>query len=219
MREKNYWPHAIIGILLFGVFMVSVSITIAMKNPIQDENTYFAKKRIVDENINEIIKEQTLFNSIYDYKIWFSDEKGTYAHNSFVFPYYAPSHRPDIKAKTPPSIISPNGARIHIEIEPKMPSYSIEKIQLFLDSMHEANKIQDLGEIKPLNANENQNYALWTSEILNNLPLGRWKFVLEITYKEDSGNTSREAKTHKAYFESEVFIKDINSQALKELSK
>ena len=60
MKEKNYWPHAIIGVLLFGVFMVSVSITIAMKNPIQDENTYFAKKRIVDENINEIIKEQTL---------------------------------------------------------------------------------------------------------------------------------------------------------------
>ena len=50
MKEKNYWPHAIIGVLLFGVFMVSVSITIAMKNPIQDENTYFAKKRIVDEN-------------------------------------------------------------------------------------------------------------------------------------------------------------------------
>ncbi|MCX2717160.1 hypothetical protein OQH61_05355 [Helicobacter sp. MIT 21-1697] len=210
MREKNYWPHAIVGILLFGVFMVSVSITIAMKNPIQDENTYFAKKRIVDENINDIIKEQNLFSAMYDYSIYLSNEGKSYAHNTFVFPYNAPSHRPDIKSQIPPTIIPPNGARIHIEIEPKTSAYSIENIHLFLDSMHEAHKIQDLGEI------ENVRQA---SKMLNNLLLGRWKFVLEITYKEDSENTLREPKTHKAYFESEVFIKDVSNQAVKERSK
>lgn len=208
MKEKNYWPHAIIGVLLFGVFMVSVSITIAMKNPIQDENTYFAKKRIVDENINEIIKEQTLFNNIYDYKIWLSDEKGIYANNSFVFPYYTPANRPDIKkAKIPTSIISPNGVKLYIDLQRKIlpDDYTIDKIQLFLDSMHEANKIQDLGELRPLNLDRIHNDALWESEILNNLPLGRWKFVLEISYSRIEKYVT---PIQKAYFECQVFIKD-----------
>ena len=203
--QKNYWPLVIIGIIIFGVIMVSISITIALKNPIQDENTYFAKKRIVDENINEIIKEQTLFNNIYDYKIWLSDEKGIHTNNSFAFPYYAPANRPDIKAPT--NIISPNGVKLYIDLKHKIlpDNYSIEKIQLFLDSTHEANKIQDLGEIKPLN--ENHNNVLWESGILNNLPLGQWKFVIEISYSRTEKDVT---PIQKAYFECRVFIKDTN---------
>ncbi|WP_334085926.1 hypothetical protein [Helicobacter typhlonius] len=205
MKEKNYWPHAIIGVLLFGVFMVSVSITIAMKNPIQDENTYFAKKRIVDENINEIIKEQTLFHNIYDYKIWLSDEKGIYANNSFIFPYYAPANRPDIKAKIPTSIISPNGVKLHIELHKKLSSARINRIWFYLDSNREADKLQNLGELTNVENN------LWESEVLTNLPLGRWKFVIEISYETDIEQNSAELK---AYFESPVFIKDKVDNAL-----
>ncbi|WP_334087669.1 hypothetical protein [Helicobacter typhlonius] len=205
MKEKNYWPHAIIGVLLFGVFMVSVSITIAMKNPIQDENTYFAKKRIVDENINEIIKEQTLFHNIYDYKIWLSDEKGIYANNSFIFPYYAPANRPDIKAKIPTSIISPNGVKLHIELHKKLSSARINRIWFYLDSNREADKLQNLGELTNVENN------LWESEVLTNLPLGRWKFVIEISYETDIEQNSTELK---AYFESPVFIKDKVDNAL-----
>lgn len=205
MKEKNYWPHAIIGVLLFGVFMVSVSITIAMKNPIQDENTYFAKKRIVDENINEIIKEQTLFHNIYDYKIWLSDEKGIYANNSFIFPYYAPANRPDIKAKIPTSIISPNGVKLHIELHKKLSSARINRIWFYLDSNREADKLQNLGEFTNVENN------LWESEVLTSLPLGRWKFVIEISYETDIEQNSTELK---AYFESPVFIKDKVDNAL-----
>ena len=205
MKEKNYWPHAIIGVLLFGVFMVSVSITITMKNPIQDENTYFAKKRIVDENINEIIKEQTLFHNIYDYKIWLSDEKGIYANNSFIFPYYAPANRPDIKAKIPTSIISPNGVKLHIELHKKLSSARINRIWFYLDSNREADKLQNLGELTNVENN------LWESEVLTNLPLGRWKFVIEISYETDIEQNSAELK---AYFESPVFIKDKVDNAL-----
>ncbi|WP_334082829.1 hypothetical protein [Helicobacter typhlonius] len=205
MKEKNYWPHAIIGVLLFGVFMVSVSITIAMKNPIQDENTYFAKKRIVDENINEIIKEQTLFHNIYDYKIWLSDEKGIYANNSFIFPYYAQANRPDIKAKIPTSIISPNGVKLHIELHKKLSSARINRIWFYLDSNREADKLQNLGELTNVENN------LWESEVLTNLPLGRWKFVIEISYETDIEQNSAELK---AYFESPVFIKDKVDNAL-----
>ncbi|TLD90206.1 MULTISPECIES: hypothetical protein [Helicobacter] len=205
MKEKNYWPHAIIGVLLFGVFMVSVSITIAMKNPIQDENTYFAKKRIVDENINEIIKEQTLFHNIYDYKIWLSDEKGIYANNSFIFPYYAPANRPDIKAKIPTSIISPNGVKLHIELHKKLSSARINRIWFYLDSNREADKLQNLGELTNVENN------LWESEVLTSLPLGRWKFVIEISYETDIEQNSTELK---AYFESPVFIKDKVDNAL-----
>ena len=47
--------------------------------------------------------------------------------------------------------------------------------------------------------------ALWESEILNNLPLGRWKFVLEISYSRIEKYVT---PTQKAYFECQVFIKD-----------
>lgn len=214
MKEKNYWPHAIVGVLIFGVFMVSVSITIAMKNPIQDENTYFAKKRIVDENINNIIKDQNLFNDLFEYSIYIksADDLGKeYAQDSFIFPYYAPAHRPDIKSKTPPNIIPPSNIYLAVNTKQHTHSPIIQEIHLFLDSMHEADKIQDLGHLKLIKTIDNADFdALWQSDVFNNLPLGRWKFVLEITYDIESEALREPSKQleHKAYFESEVFIKD-----------
>lgn len=206
MKEKNYWPTAIICVLLFGVFMVSVSITIAMKNPIQDENTYFAKKRVVDENINTIIKEQNLFNAIYEHTIWIESNAETYIRDTFVFPYNAPAHRPDIKTSLD-NTIPPNDVKLYIELKQKMPLYEIDSIHLYLDSMRQANQVLDLGEILILSESlpENLNTTKWSSKTLQ-LPVGRWKFIIEITYKTTADKAQ---STQKAYFESEVFIKDI----------
>lgn len=200
MQEKNYWPLGIIGVLLFGVFMVSVSITIALKNPIQDENTYFDTKRNVDERINEIIANQNLFNSLFSYTIWLDTD--TAKKLDFVFPYYAPSHRPDIKRGEIPRIPADN---VYLTFKLDKPTTYLKSITLFLDSPIQAGRLLNLGE---LNTSDSH---IFVSQELNNLPNGRWKFILELSFATHSQEAPK-----KAYLESEVFIgdmlKDINSQ-------
>lgn len=190
-KSRNYWPIAIICVLLFGVFMVSVSISIALKNPIQDENTYFSKKGDIDWRINDIIKEQNAFESTYTLQTTLLDsDNKPIAHDSFSFPYTATANRPDIKKD---KFIIPQDIIFKATIMPKNAQKSVDKkplkAHLFLDSMHLANYLQDLGELEQDRAN--------FSKALHLAP-GRWKFVLEISYEADK----------KAYFESQIFVKD-----------
>ena len=197
MQEKNYWPLGIIGVLLFGVFMVSVSITIALKNPIQDESTYFDTKRNVDERINEIITHQNLFNSLFSYTI--SLNANTAKKLDFVFPYYAPSHRPDIKRG---EIIKIPADNVRLTFKLDKPTTQLKSITLFLDSPIQAGKLVNLGEFS---TNDSHTF---TSQTLDNLPNGRWKFILELSFTADS----QDSTTKKAYLESEVFIGEFHAK-------
>ncbi|WP_104743724.1 hypothetical protein [Helicobacter cinaedi] len=197
MQEKNYWPLGIIGVLLFGVFMVSVSITIALKNPIQDESTYFDTKRNVDERINEIITHQNLFNSLFSYTI--SLNANTAKKLDFVFPYYAPSHRPDIKRG---EIIKIPADNVRLTFKLDKPTTQLKNITLFLDSPIQAGKLVNLGEFS---TNDSHTF---TSQTLDNLPNGRWKFILELSFTADS----QDSTTKKAYLESEVFIGEFHAK-------
>ncbi|BDB67425.1 hypothetical protein Hc94105_1648 [Helicobacter cinaedi] len=197
MQEKNYWPLGIIGVLLFGVFMVSVSITIALKNPIQDESTYFDTKRNVDERINEIITHQNLFNSLFSYTI--SLNADTTHEMKFVFPYYTPSHRPDIKKG---EIVKIPADNVRLTFKLDKPTTQLKNITLFLDSPIQAGKLVNLGEFS---TNDSHTF---TSQTLDNLPNGRWKFILELSFITDS----RDMTPKKAYLESEVFIGEIHAK-------
>ena len=197
MQEKNYWPLGIIGVLLFGVFMVSVSITIALKNPIQDESTYFDTKRNVDERINEIIANQNLFNSLFSYTI--SLNADTTHEMKFVFPYYTPSHRPDIKKG---EIVKIPADNVRLTFKLDKPTTQLKSIALFLDSPIQAGKLVNLGEFS---TNDSHTF---TSQTLDNLPNGRWKFILELSFITDS----RDMTPKKAYLESEVLIGEIHTK-------
>ena len=197
MQEKNYWPLGIIGVLLFGVFMVSVSITIALKNPIQDESTYFDTKRNVDERINEIIANQNLFNSLFSYTI--SLNADTTHEMKFVFPYYTPSHRPDIKKG---EIVKIPADNVRLTFKLDKPTTQLKSIALFLDSPIQAVELVNLGEFS---TNDSHTF---TSQTLDNLPNGRWKFILELSFITDS----RDMTPKKAYLESEVLIGEIHTK-------
>ena len=197
MQEKNYWPLGIIGVLLFGVFMVSVSITIALKNPIQDESTYFDTKRNVDERINEIIANQNLFNSLFSYTI--SLNADTTHEMKFVFPYYTPSHRPDIKKG---EIVKIPADNVRLTFKLDKPTTQLKSIALFLDSPIQAVELVNLGEFSTNDS------LIFTSPTLDNLPNGRWKFILELSFTADS----QDSTTKKAYLESEVFIGEFHAK-------
>jgi len=69
-KSKNYWPHGIVLVLIFMVCACAAVVIIAMKNPVEMDSFYMEKYQQVDENINEILAEQKLFdeNYILEYK-------------------------------------------------------------------------------------------------------------------------------------------------------
>jgi len=65
-KEINYWPYAIVGMILTVVILGIWTIKVAVKNPVQLDNSYMMKYQDVDENINKILAKQKLFESKYE---------------------------------------------------------------------------------------------------------------------------------------------------------
>ena len=63
-KEKNYWPHAIVIVLIFMIFACIMVVKIAIDNPVQMDSFYFEKYQQVDENINTIKKHKPLLIKI-----------------------------------------------------------------------------------------------------------------------------------------------------------
>ncbi|WP_456451589.1 FixH family protein [Hydrogenimonas sp.] len=64
-KEINYWPYAIVGMILTVVILGIWTIKVAVKNPVQESNAYMMKYQDVDENINEILAKQKAFDAQY----------------------------------------------------------------------------------------------------------------------------------------------------------
>jgi len=69
-KEKNYWPHAIVIVLILMVFVCALVVKIAMDNPVQMDSFYMEKYQDVNKNINKIKSKQKLFeeNFALEYK-------------------------------------------------------------------------------------------------------------------------------------------------------
>jgi len=62
-KERNYWPHTIVGMILAVVVAGAYSIDIAVHNPVQ-ESTYFMKKyQAVENNGYELDKSKKEFDN------------------------------------------------------------------------------------------------------------------------------------------------------------
>lgn len=66
MTKKNYWPHSIVLVLIFMVCACVAVVVIAMKNPVEMDNFYMEKYQQVDENINEILAKQKIFEDTFE---------------------------------------------------------------------------------------------------------------------------------------------------------
>ncbi len=64
-KEINFWPYAIVGMILTVVILGAWTIKVALKNPVQLDNSYMMKYQDVDENINEILQKQIAFDAKY----------------------------------------------------------------------------------------------------------------------------------------------------------
>lgn len=63
--ERNYWPHAVIGMILSVVVAGGFTIRLALTNPVEMDTAYMAKYQKVDLHINEILELQAKFDARY----------------------------------------------------------------------------------------------------------------------------------------------------------
>jgi nitrogen fixation protein FixH len=64
-KETNYWPYAIVGMILTVVALGIWTIKVAVTHPVQESNDYMMKYQDVDENINEILAKKRAFDARY----------------------------------------------------------------------------------------------------------------------------------------------------------
>ncbi|NLU35296.1 MAG: hypothetical protein GXX07_10075, partial [Wolinella succinogenes] len=53
MREKNFWPLGIFLVTMTVVGMIIWTVNLALKNPVELDNSYMSYYQQVDSNINE----------------------------------------------------------------------------------------------------------------------------------------------------------------------
>ncbi len=80
--EKNYWPHFIVGLVIFAAILGVWTIKAAMDNPVELDNSYMLNYHSVNEDINEILKKQQIFDR--NYEISLLSPKISYGKNEIV---------------------------------------------------------------------------------------------------------------------------------------
>ncbi len=65
-NEKNYWPHFIVGLVLFTIGMGVWTVMTAINNPVELDNSYMMNYHQVDADINTIIAKGKAFDKKYD---------------------------------------------------------------------------------------------------------------------------------------------------------
>lgn len=75
MHKKSFWPYGILLSILAIVVSCVLTIVIAVKNPVYEDNYYFDSYQHVDENYNEIQEKQKIFDKRYKIKVLFKDVK------------------------------------------------------------------------------------------------------------------------------------------------
>lgn len=80
--ERNYWPHAVIGMIVGCIVACGWTIKIALDNPVEMDTFYMEKYQKVDQNINEIMELQDKFNAKFN--LSYSTEKFEIGQNSMT---------------------------------------------------------------------------------------------------------------------------------------
>lgn len=82
-KERNYWPHAIIGMIVAMVIACIFTVRFALENPVQMDSFYLDKYQHVENNINEILEKQQAFEK--EYKVEYDTQKfSLQGANTFV---------------------------------------------------------------------------------------------------------------------------------------
>ena len=81
-KERNYYPHAVVGMLIGCVIACGLTIKTALDNPVEMDTFYMEKYQKVDQNINQILELQEKFNA--QFNLTYSTEKFVMGNNTIT---------------------------------------------------------------------------------------------------------------------------------------
>jgi hypothetical protein len=72
--KRNYWPLFFIGIFGFTLAMIVWTIKSAVSVPVIEDHSFMKKYQDVDENYNNIMDSNSLFQSKYNFEFFINDK-------------------------------------------------------------------------------------------------------------------------------------------------
>ncbi|KFL33524.1 MULTISPECIES: FixH family protein [unclassified Sulfurospirillum] len=114
--ERNYYPHAVIGMILGMVVACGWVIKIATDNPVEMDTFYMEKYQKVDHSINKILDLQAKFDAKFD--LAYSTEKFEIGDNSITIRLTDKSGQPVNDANMMMMLSRPDSNKENKEMKP-----------------------------------------------------------------------------------------------------
>ncbi|SMC08450.1 FixH family protein [Nitratiruptor tergarcus] len=111
--NKNYWPHFIIGLVLFAIGLGVWTVKTAIDNPVELDDTYMMKYQQVDKNIYNIMKMKKEFSK--KYKVVLLTTKLDYPNATFQFKILTKDGKPVSDAKAMVLFTRPDTSKYDIK--------------------------------------------------------------------------------------------------------
>lgn len=188
--KKNLWPFAIFGFLALMICAVIATVIIAIKHPVSEDDSYLSSKKMIDESINEIIKDQNRFNKQYSLYLGVNKSPQIDGYAKLLPVYLAQSN-----AQNARHLYLENQENNHLYVKALCKQPENLSIRLYMEKINAREKKIDLGE---MHYQENGGY--FASESFGNLKEGRYKAIFEVSYLEDN-------RSKKIFFEREVYAR------------
>ena len=74
-NEKNYWPHFIVGLVIFTIGLGTWTVVTAINNPVEMDNSYMRNYHQVDADLNKILESGAKFDKKYQLSLENSELK------------------------------------------------------------------------------------------------------------------------------------------------
>lgn len=184
--KKDLWPIGIFIFLGLMVCMIVLSVSIAVINPVLEDDTYFSSKKEIDGSINQIIRDQNHFSKEYQLYLGINKFPQVNGYAKLFPPYIAQAKSQSMQSL---HLNTQENNYLYVKALCKQP----EKLSIFL-YMEKINSRQEKIEIGEMRY-ENGYFA---SNVFSHLKKGRYKAIFEVSYHEDG-------KKKKVFFEREVF--------------
>lgn len=180
--KKTKAPFYLFGFLGLMVCCIIASVAIAVKNPVNEDDSYFSSKRQIDEEINSIIQEQNWFLARCELYLGL-DEPTKFSSQSKLIPPYlqSPTYSPILR------LSSKESHHLFLGLKGEMPKDLA--IFLYLERINSSASKIPLGKISPHQ----------TPIALPHLESGRYKAIFEVNY-------SKNAEEKRIFFERELFV-------------
>lgn len=188
--KKNLWPLAIFGFLTLMVCAVIATVVIAVNHPVREDDSYFSSKKIIDESINEIIKDQDRFCKQYALYLGVNKSPKVDGYAKLLPVYLAQSNAQNVR-----QLYLENQDNNHLYVKALCKQPQNLSIKLYMEKINARQRKIDLGE---MHYEENKGY--FASEAFGTLKEGRYKAIFEVSYLEND-------RPKKIFFEREVYAR------------